>query len=107
MSEQTVSQPASAAAPRRSRLTGFNPIYIVLVVLLIAIAIKNPAFLEPTGYMNFLKRWPTLHLVGRTGSFRYMNSDGVIEDVFRLMGELYPDKQLEVRPLEKEIQRWV
>lgn len=33
---------------------------------------------------TFLARWPTLHLVGRTGSFRYMNSDGVIEDALRL-----------------------
>ena len=33
---------------------------------------------------DFLARWPTLHLVGRTGSFRYMNSDGVIEDALRL-----------------------
>ncbi len=28
--------------------------------------------------------FPTLHLVGRTGSFRYMNSDGVIEDALAL-----------------------
>lgn len=33
---------------------------------------------------EFLARWPNLHLVGRTGSFRYMNSDGVIEDALRL-----------------------
>lgn len=33
---------------------------------------------------QFLDRWPNLHLVGRTGSFRYMNSDGVIEDALRL-----------------------
>ena len=33
-----------------------NPIYLVLVILLVLIAFKNPAFLEPTGYMNFLKR---------------------------------------------------
>jgi protoporphyrinogen oxidase len=33
---------------------------------------------------EFLTTWPTLHLVGRTGSFRYMNSDGVIEDALRL-----------------------
>lgn len=29
-------------------------------------------------------RFPSLHLVGRTGSFRYMNSDGVIEDALAL-----------------------
>ncbi len=28
--------------------------------------------------------FPTLHLVGRTGAFRYMNSDGVIEDALAL-----------------------
>jgi UDP-galactopyranose mutase len=33
---------------------------------------------------DFLDRWQRLHLVGRTGSFRYMNSDGVIEDALRL-----------------------
>lgn len=33
---------------------------------------------------SFLSRWPRLHLVGRTGSFRYMNSDGVIEDALAL-----------------------
>ena len=33
---------------------------------------------------KFLDQWPNLHLVGRTGSFRYMNSDGVIEDALRL-----------------------
>lgn len=34
---------------------------------------------------DFLAQWPNLHLVGRTGSFRYMNSDGVIEDALRLV----------------------
>jgi protoporphyrinogen oxidase len=34
---------------------------------------------------EFLERWQRLHLVGRTGSFRYMNSDGVIEDALRLV----------------------
>lgn len=33
---------------------------------------------------GFLDQWQNLHLVGRTGSFRYMNSDGVIEDALRL-----------------------
>jgi protoporphyrinogen oxidase len=34
---------------------------------------------------SFLDRWPALHLVGRTGSFRYLNSDGVIEDALALV----------------------
>jgi len=46
-----------AAPPSRlRRILGFNPIYAVLVLLVILIALRNPAFLEPTGYMNFLKR---------------------------------------------------
>lgn len=32
--------------------------------------------------------FPSLHLVGRTGSFRYMNSDGVIEDALALTSYL-------------------
>lgn len=28
---------------------------------------------------DYLARWPTLHLVGRTGSFEYMNTDAVIK----------------------------
>ena len=50
---------------------------------------------------KFLDGFPKLHLVGRTGSFRYMNSDGVIEDVFRLMGDLFPEDDQRVRALEK------
>jgi len=56
---------------------------------------------------DFLSRWQNLHLVGRTGAFVYMNSDGVIEDVFRLMAELYPDVTPAVRSLELETGRWV
>ena len=55
---------------------------------------------------GFLGQWKHLHLVGRTGAFRYMNSDGVIEDVFRLMAELYPDRLPEIAPLEGEEGRW-
>ncbi|MEE9455392.1 MAG: ABC transporter permease [Paracoccaceae bacterium] len=39
-----------------ARLLRINPVYLVLLVLLIAIAIQSPHFLQPTGYMNFLKR---------------------------------------------------
>lgn len=56
--------------------------------------------------LDFLNRWDNLHLVGRTGSFKYMNSDGVIEDVFRLMGDLFPDEKQRVQALEKERERW-
>jgi ribose transport system permease protein len=53
MSNDALVQPAPAKRGMRFIL---NPIYVVLVILLVAIAIKNPSFLEPTGYMNFLKR---------------------------------------------------
>jgi protoporphyrinogen oxidase len=55
---------------------------------------------------SFLEKWPKLHLVGRTGAFKYMNSDGVIEDVFRLMRELYPQDRPAVAPLKEETERW-
>lgn len=50
---------------------------------------------------DFMARFPNLYLVGRTGSFHYMNSDGVIEDVFRLMTDLFPDGAVRVRALEE------
>jgi ribose transport system permease protein len=40
---------------RRVRRT-INPVYFVLAALLVAIALQNAQFLEPTGWMNFLKR---------------------------------------------------
>ncbi|MBW4654622.1 MAG: FAD-dependent oxidoreductase [Kaiparowitsia implicata GSE-PSE-MK54-09C] len=48
---------------------------------------------------DFLGQWPNLHLVGRTGSFHYMNSDGVIEDVFRFIEDRFPEAVTEVKPL--------
>lgn len=36
----------------------------------------------------YLRRFPTLHLVGRTGSFRYLNIDTVIDDALVNAGEL-------------------
>lgn len=39
---------------------------------------------------QYLQQWPHLHLIGRTGSFRYMNSDGVIEEVLRFIGNESP-----------------
>lgn len=59
---------------------------------------------------RYLSQWPNLHLVGRTGSFRYMNSDGVIEDVFRFISELTPDtadQSAPVQTLAGEVGRWV
>lgn len=54
----------------------------------------------------YLNRWPCLHLLGRTGSFRYMNSDGVIEDVFRFIGERWPAGST-ITTLPDDDGRWV
>ena len=44
-----------AQAPKR-QLPQINPVYFILAALIVAIIVQNPAFVEPTGYMNFLKR---------------------------------------------------
>lgn len=54
----------------------------------------------------YLAQWPRLHLLGRTGSFRYLNSDGVIEDVFRFLAERFPETADPV-PALAENGRWV
>jgi protoporphyrinogen oxidase len=54
-----------------------------------------------------LGRWPRLSLVGRTGSFRYMNVDGIVEDCLRLVGELSLTRQSTVQPLAVDVGRWV
>jgi ribose transport system permease protein len=54
MSDDALAKPD--APLRRRRLPAINPIYLVLVVLLVLIAVKNPQFIEPTQFMNFLKR---------------------------------------------------
>ena len=56
---------------------------------------------------DYLARWSGLYLVGRTGSFKYMNSDGVIEDVFRFMKEVFSNQAEEVSSLFVEEGRWV
>lgn len=53
-----------------------------------------------------LNQWPRLHLLGRTGSFRYLNSDGVIEDVFRFLREQLGEAD-GLRPLADGVGRWV
>ena len=37
---------------------------------------------------EYLTRWPTLHLAGRTGMFRYLNADGVIKHTLELAAHL-------------------
>jgi len=45
------------AGPRRAaRLLRVNPIWFVLAALVLAIVAMNPGFVEPQGYMNFLRR---------------------------------------------------
>jgi protoporphyrinogen oxidase len=56
---------------------------------------------------DYLGQWSGLHLVGRTGSFRYMNSDGVVEDVFRFMSELFPEQAPDVNGLLAQEGRWM
>ncbi|MGI9523250.1 MAG: ABC transporter permease [Hyphomicrobiaceae bacterium] len=52
MSEQTMFRSTLV----RLRQTSINPVYVVLVLLIIAIAIIAPHFIQPYGFMNFLKR---------------------------------------------------
>lgn len=40
---------------------------------------------------KYLARWPNLHLLGRTGSFRYLNLDAVIESALCL-ADTFPEK---------------
>jgi protoporphyrinogen oxidase len=56
---------------------------------------------------DYLDQWSNLHLIGRTGSFHYMNSDGVIEDVFRFMENLFPESEPEVQHLATQVGRWM
>ena len=46
---------ARPTAPKRN-LPQINPVYFVLTALIVAIILQNPAFMEPPGYMNFIKR---------------------------------------------------
>ena len=57
--------------------------------------------------LAFTQQWPNVHLVGRTGSFRYMNTDGVIEDVFRLLSHWPCDDDATLTALSQPEGRWV
>ncbi len=55
---------ASLARPRAiGRLLRINPIWLVLLALMVAIVALNPDFTEPQGYMNFLRRAAPLAIV--------------------------------------------
>jgi ribose transport system permease protein len=52
-----VTDVAAEEKPRNwRRFFRINPVYVVLILLIVAIALLAPHFLQPTGYMNFLKR---------------------------------------------------
>jgi protoporphyrinogen oxidase len=53
-----------------------------------------------------LRRWPRLTLTGRTGSFRYLNVDGIIEDCLDLALTLGLRGEA-VRPLAADAGRWI
>ena len=59
MTDQTLPHPEA----RKRTLPHFNPVYVLVVALILAIIIMNPAFGEPTGYMNFLKRAAALAIL--------------------------------------------
>jgi ribose transport system permease protein len=59
MSDQSLSRPEA----RKRRLPQFNPVYVLVVALVLAIIVMNPAFGEPTGYMNYLKRVAALAIL--------------------------------------------
>lgn len=59
MSAQSL--PHASTTPRR--LPRINPVYVLVAALIIAIVVMNPAFGEPTGYMNYLKRVAALAIL--------------------------------------------
>lgn len=59
MSDQAMTR----TEPRKRGLPHINPVYVLLVALILAIILMNPAFGEPTGYMNFIKRAAALALL--------------------------------------------
>lgn len=52
----------AAERPRRA-LPRINPVYVLVIALIITIIVLNPAFAEPTGYMNYLKRVAALAIL--------------------------------------------
>lgn len=46
----------TTGAGMRRRISNINPVWFLLAALIVAIIFQNPGFVEPTGYMNFLKR---------------------------------------------------
>jgi ribose transport system permease protein len=59
MTDQSLPRPEL----KKRGLPKINPVYVLLVALILAIIVMNPAFGEPTGYMNFLKRAAALAIL--------------------------------------------
>jgi protoporphyrinogen oxidase len=53
-----------------------------------------------------LGRWPQLSLLGRTGSFEYLNADGIVEACFALARSLGAGRDA-VQPLTSSAGRWI
>jgi protoporphyrinogen oxidase len=54
-----------------------------------AYPVYRVGYAEPLSRVGLaLSRWPTLHLLGRTGTFRYLNLDAVIREGLALAGSL-------------------
>lgn len=60
---------------KKQTLPQVNPIYFVLAALIVAIILQNPAFVEPTGYINFLKRAAPLAILA-AGQLYVITSGG-------------------------------
>lgn len=58
-----------------SRIKQTNPVFIVLALLIIIIAVMSPYFLQPSGYMNFLKRAAPIAILA-AGQLFVINSGG-------------------------------
>jgi ribose transport system permease protein len=52
-----------------------NPVFLVLILLLLAVAFLSPYFLQPAGYMNFLKRAAPIAILA-VGQLYVINSGG-------------------------------
>ncbi|WP_371171151.1 ABC transporter permease [Aliiroseovarius sp. 2305UL8-7] len=58
-----------------NRLKHINPVFLVLLLLFVAIAILSPYFLQPAGYMNFFKRAAPIAILA-VGQLYVINSGG-------------------------------
>ncbi len=58
-----------------ARIKQINPVFLVLALLFVAIAVLSPYFLQPAGYMNFLKRAAPIAILA-VGQLYVINSGG-------------------------------